>query len=131
MSIRLENWNPNKADQEFEHIAIERLAEAAEVVKDAAKGRCPVGTISRPMYRSGPYAGQEWTARDAGQLKKSVRVTRKKTKSGKAFSKKRNVRVYAGNYLAYYASIVEHSRPFMRPALTSTLAEVKQIIGVK
>ena len=131
MSVRIESWNPNIADQEFENVAIERLVEAAEVVKDAVKRRCPVGTVTRPMYRTGPYAGQEWTARDGGQLKKSVRITRKKTKSGKAFSKKKDVRIYAGGKLPYYASIVEFSRPFMRPGFESVLGQVKEIIGVK
>jgi len=137
--MRIEAWNPNKADQEFENVAIERLVKAAEVVANAARRKCPVGTISRPMYKTGPYAGQPWTSRDAGRLKKSIRVVRQKTKSGKAFSKKRNVRVYAGSYPpgikpqedAYYVSIVEHTRPFMRPALEGTMSEVKQIIGAK
>ena len=129
--MRVEYFNPNKVDQEFENVAIERLVEAAEVVAGAARQKCPVGTISRPMYKTGKYAGQPWTARDAGQLKKSIRVTRKKTKSGKSFSKKRNVLIIAGHFLAYYASIVEHSKPFMRPALASSMSEVKEIIGAK
>ncbi|MBU0906546.1 MAG: HK97 gp10 family phage protein [Nanoarchaeota archaeon] len=129
--MRVENWNPSTADQSFEKVAVERLEEAAGVVARAVRRRCPVGTVSRPMYRSGPYAGQEWTARDAGQLKKSVRVVRKKTKSGKAFSKKRNVRIYAGTKNAYYASIVEHSRPFMRPGFEASVGAVKEILGVR
>ena len=129
--MRVENWNPNVMDQEFENVAIERLVEAAEVVAKTAERKCPEGTISRPMYKSGPYAGQDWTARDAGQLKKSVRVVRKKTKSGKAFSRKRNVRVYAGTKKAYYASIVEYSKPFMRPALAQSIAEIRNILGVR
>jgi len=129
--MKVAEWNPNKFDQTFENVAVERLVRAAEVVAGAVRRRCPVGTISRPMYKTGRYAGQPWTARDAGQLKKSIRVTRKRTRSGKAFSKKRNVRVYAGNFLAYYSSIVEHTRPFMRPALEGTMSEVKQIIGAK
>jgi len=129
--MRVVEWNPNKADQEFENVAVDRLVQAAEVVAGAVRRRCPVGTISRPMYKAGPYAGQAWTARDAGQLKKSVRVTRKKTKSGKALSKKRNVRIYAGSFLAYYSSIVEHYTPFMRPGFEASVGEVKQIIGAK
>ncbi len=118
-------------DETFENVAIERLVEAAEVVATHARQKCPVGTISRPIYKKGRYAGQPWTARDAGQLKKSIRVVRKKTKSGKAFSRKRDVRVYAGHFLAYYASIVEFSKPFMRPALAQSIPEIKSIIGVK
>ena len=127
--MRPENWNPNKFDQTFEKVSIKRLVEAAEVIAAATRRNCPVGTISRPMYKTGPYAGQYWTARDAGELKKSVRVVRRRTKSGKAFTRKRNVRVYTGHKKAYYASIVEHSKPFMRPAQSSTLSQVKAIVG--
>ena len=127
--MRVANFNPNRFDQTFEKVSIKRLVDAAEVVAAATRRNCPVGTISRPMYKSGPYAGQFWTARDAGELKRSVRVVRQKTKSGKTFSRKRNVRVYAGHKKAYYASIVEHSKPFMRPAQSSTLSQVKAIVG--
>jgi hypothetical protein len=129
--MRVENWNPNAFDESFENIAIDRLVEAAGVVANHARRLCPTGTVKRPMYRSGPYAGQVWTARDGGQLRESIRVTRLKTKSGKAFSKRRDVRVYAGHYLAYYANIVEYSRPFMRPALAGSISQIKSIIGVR
>lgn len=118
-------------DETFEHVAIERLVEAAEVVAAAARRGCPVGTVSRPMYRRGAYAGQPWTARDAGQLRKSIRVVTRKTKSGKALTKKRNVRIYAGHYLAYYARIVEHSRPFMRSALNGSIPAIRSIVGAR
>lgn len=129
--MRIEGWNPNKFDESFENIAISRLAEAAEVVAQRARSRCPVGTISRPMYRRGKYADQPWTSRDGGRLKKSIRVVRRRTKSGKAFSRKRNVRVYMGNYLAYYAPIVEHDKPILRPAFYASMPEIKLILGVR
>jgi len=129
--MRVESWNPNKFDQTFENVGIRRLVEAAEVIAEATRLKCPEGTITRPIYKRGPYAGQYWTARDAGQLKRSVRVVRRKTRSGKALSRKRNVRVYVGHKKAYYASIVEHATPFMRPAQMETLPQIKSIIGVK
>ena len=128
--MRIENWNPNSWDQTFENVSMKRLLDAAEVIAKATRRKCPVGTITRPMYKSGPYAGQFWTARDAGELKRSVRVVRQKTKSGKAFSRKRNLRVYAGHKKAYYASIVEYSKPYLRPAQAATLSQVKAIIRV-
>jgi len=130
--MRVENFNPNRFDQTFEDVCIERLVEAAEVVADEARRKCPVGTVSRPIYKTGPYAGKEWTARDAGQLKRSIRVTRRTTKTGKPLSRIRNVRTYAGTKKAYYASIVEHGgRPFMRPAFTQSFQRVKEILGVR
>jgi hypothetical protein len=130
--MRVENWNPNQFDEQFENVAIDRLIEAAEVVASNARGKCPVGTVSRPIYKRGPYAGQVWTARDAGQLKKSIRVTQKKTKAGKPLARKRNVRVYAGHFKAYYAKIVEFGgKAFMRPALNESITAIKSIIGVR
>jgi len=130
--MRVENFNPNKFDETFESVAVERLVEAANVVAGSARQKCPVGTISRPIYKTGPYAGQSWTARDAGQLKRSIRVTQRKSKSGKPLTKKKNVRVYAGHFLAYYAKIVEFGgKAFMRPALNSSISEIKQIIGAR
>ena len=137
--MRIEGFNPNRMDQTFEDVAVERLVEAAYVIRDSVRRRCPVGTVSRPMYKTGPYAESPWTSRDNGRLKKSVRVTRQRTKVRKALSKKRNVRVYAGSFPtgiqddsdAYYAPIVEYYSPFMRPGMASVLGQVKEIIGAK
>ena len=130
--MRVEAWNPEKYDEQFEQASVERLVEAAEAIADAARSRCPVGTVSRPVYMRGPYAGQPWTARDAGALKRTIRVRQKTSKSGKPLKRKANVRVYAGNYLVYYAKIVEYAgRAFLRPGLWNSLARIKQIMGAK
>jgi len=130
--MRVEAWNPEKYDEQFERASLERLVEAAGAVADAARSNCPVGTISRPIYKRGPYAGQPWTARDAGALKKTIRVRQKTSKSGKPLKRKSNVRVYAGNYLVYYARIVEYAgRAFLRPAIWNSLGRIRQIMGAK
>jgi hypothetical protein len=119
--MRVSNWNPQKFDTEFIEAAMDRLVKAAMVVKAKAEVNCPFGSISRPMYKKGPYANRPWTARDAGQLKKSIRIV---TKAGSG----RNVRIYAGNYYAYYAAIVEYSTPFLRTALNSSKEEIRNIL---
>lgn len=129
--MRVENWKPESVDEIFENATVERLLEAAEVVASAARGKCPVGTISRPIYKKGKYAGQPWTKRDAGALKKTIRITQKHSKSGIPLSRKRNVRVYAGNYLVYYASIVEHTTPFLRSALNNSITKIKSVLGAQ
>lgn len=128
---RVANWNPNAFDQEFEDVAIDRLVDAGEILADATRDACPVGTVTRPMYQTGPYRNQPWTSRDAGRLKKSVRVVQKRGKSGKVLMSKRNVRVITGHYLAYYAAIVEYYHAFMRPALARSLSRMKEAIGAK
>ena len=136
--MRVANWNPNRFDQEFENVSINRLLDASYVIKGDAvrKLRSQIGKgvttgINRPVYKTGKYAGRYWTSREFGELIKSVRVTRKKTPSGRAFSKKRNIRVYAGHKKAYYADIFEWHNPFLRPAVTATLSRVEKIIGVR
>lgn len=131
--MRAVNWNWDEADRMVAKASIERVRKAAEVVADRARRECPVGTISRPMYKTGPYAGQSWTARDRGSLVRSIRVVEKhEEKWGyafKAFGMTHGlIRVYAGNFLAFYARIVEYSNPFMRRALWGTHAEVKKIL---
>jgi len=115
-------WNPKIADDIIFPKAMKRLEKAAEVVAEKARSRCPVGTVSRPMYKTGRYAGQYWTARDAGQLKKSIRVVKLRG------SKARNVRVYAGHKKAFYAQIVEFYTPFMRPAVNSSKRQIKWVL---
>lgn len=131
--MRAVNWNWQEADKVVAMESLNRVRKAAEVIAARARRECPVGTVSRPMYKSGPYAGQEWTARDAGQLKKSIRVVEKhEEKWGHAFKAFGTtyglVRVYAGTKKAFYARIVEYSNPFLRRALWGTHAEVKKIL---
>jgi len=136
--MRLENFNPNRYDQSFEDVAVERLVKAANIIRAATKrklsakiGKGETTGISRPIYKTGSYAGQPWTKRDFGELMKSIRVTQKKSKYGKPLWRKRNVRVYAGHYLAYYADIFEYSEPFMRPAFAESEPMIATLLGVK
>lgn len=108
-----------------------RTKNAAEIMAGMVRMRCPVGTVSRPMYQSGPHAGQNWTSRDAGRLKESVRVTEKYgdehsyLSSLVAGSAVYGTRVYAGHYLAWYGKIVEFYTPFFRPAIEESKQEVR------
>jgi len=136
--MRVEYWRPEEAYKDFSYIAKERVLKAAHVIKDATvrKLRSQIGTgkttgISRPMYETGKYAGVAWTKRDFGELLESVRVVQRKETYGHEVWAKQNVRVYTGNYLAYYASIFEFSKPFMRPAVAETLNRVKDILGTR
>lgn len=127
--MRVSNWNPQKYDGEIMAASMERLRKAAELVAARARGKCPVGTVSRPIYKRGPYAGQPWTARDAGALKRTIRVVEKKESYSATIAKTRNIRIYAGNYLVYYAKIVEYAgRQFLRPALNQSKTEIKKIL---
>jgi len=130
--MRVELWRPDRYDALFERAALDRLMEAAEAVAAEARARCPVGTVSYPIYKSGPYAGRSWTARDAGALRKTIRVRQKLSKTGKPLKRKSDVRVYAGNYNVYYARIVEFAgKTFLRPALWNMRAKIKQILGAE
>ena len=127
--MRVENWDWREADKMVHKASRKRQLKAANVLADEVRRRCPVGTVSRPMFRRGPYAGQPWTRHDAGALKRSVRVTeRDDEKYGFKLAQYGEVRVYVGHYMAWYARIVEYFRPFMRPAVASTMSRVKDIL---
>lgn len=137
--MRIESWDPSRYDNYFETVTMDMMYESSYVVKDKAvqllRSKIGAGTkstgISRGPYKTGKYAGQPWTARDFGQLLQSIRVVKKLSKGGKPLSGKRNVRIYAGHYLAYYARIFEFDKAFMRPALHSSIPEIQSIMGVK
>lgn len=131
---RVSKWSWTQADKMVGKASMERVRKAAEVIKDKVQANCPVGTISRPIYKTGADAGKPYTARDAGELKRSVRVVEREEKDGtllaqfSSLGNFKKVRVYAGHYLAYYANIVEFRTPFMRPALDSVRSQVKDIL---
>jgi len=120
--VRVQNWNPKVADKQIYSNAMDRLESAALVVKARAEHLCPVGTESRPMYKTGKFAGKPWTARDAGALKKTIRVVRKYG------DEHLNVWVIAGNRNVYYAHIVEFYTPFLRPAFYGSKSEIQTVI---
>lgn len=127
--MRVADWNPQQHDAAILEASMERLRKAAELVADRARAKCPAGTLSRPIYKKGPYAGKPWTARDAGALRKTIRVVEKHERYGTEVGRFRNVRVYAGNYLVYYASIVEYAgKKFLRPALEGARAQIRTIL---
>ncbi len=121
--MRVSNWNPHKADVQIMNASMERLEACGEVVARKARSLVPVGK-SRPQYRN----GKEWTEREAGALKRSIRVVKLNN------SQKRNIRVYAGSRKVYYARFVEMgtskmaAKPYLRPAFNSSKAEMKQIL---
>ena len=85
---------------------------------------------TRPVYASGKHAGKWWTARDAGELLKSVRVVKKE----EIDPKDRNIWVIVGNSKAYWAAIYEYATDpkkggkFYRPALASARPIMKSVI---
>lgn len=129
--MRISYWNPSVIEDEVVPRAMERLEGAARVLAEKTRANLRKAikhSYSRPPYKTGPYAGRSWTAREAGALEKTVRVVRK---YGDANG--RNVRVYVGNYDVYYAQIFEFSLPpkgkaFFRPAINASRAEMKDVI---
>ena len=120
--MRIANWNPKINDAEIYGNAMDRLEAAGNVIATKARQKCPVGTTSRPMYKTGMYAGKYWTVRDAGALRKTIRVVRKYG------DPTHNVWVMAGNKKVYYAQIVEYYTPFLRPALSASKTEIVTVI---
>jgi hypothetical protein len=127
--MRVEGWNPSVLDDLVNEAMPERLREAAEYLAATVRPKVPVGTVSRPIYRRGRSAGQFWTARDAGELRRSVRVVRRHGKSGRILLQAKNIRVYVGHAKAWYAAIVEYQTPYLRPAFYAALDGMRRILG--
>lgn len=133
--MRVRNWNPQKFDGEFFDASMNRLVKAANVIKSEAitKLRSEIGkgattNISHGPYKTGKYAGEPWTARDFGSLLKTIRVVEKNEQYGTVIAQLRNVRIYAGNYLVWWAAIFEYYRPYMRPAVNKSKERVRSIL---
>jgi len=146
--MRKKNWNPQKYDGELMDASMARLKKCANVVKDKAKSNLlrQMGrgwgspkkhkfNITRGVYKmaysKGKYhnTGANWTARTAGSLIKTIRVTEQHERfNTNLVGEFRNVRIYAGNYLVMYAKIFEYYRPYMRTALNASKPKIRQIL---
>ena len=131
---RIAFWDIKPLNKEIMRNGMRRLRKAGEVVKRKARSSPVVNrsTVSRPMYTKGRYAGQFWTARDAGALKKSIRVVEKHGGEAGGYitikAGQLEIRIYAGTKKIYYAQIVEFYTPFMRPALNNSKSQIKSIM---
>ncbi len=120
--MRVARWNPVK-ESDLADQSMETLQAAAELVADAARRLVPVGT-SRPAAKG----GKDWTARQAGALRDSIRVVRLHG------DPKHNVRIYAGSRTVFYARFVEYgthnmrARPFLRPALQAMKSQILSLL---
>ncbi len=137
-------WNPNTMDEAFGNISMAKLMQAARVVKSRAESnlRASIGKgwggqkryrrISRPVYQTGPRAGQPYTSRDPGRLEGTIRITRLRAQGGTSLklSRKKNVRIYAGSRMTDYHFAYEFRYPFLRPALTQSISAMRAVMGV-
>jgi len=122
-------FNFEQYDGQIAKSCMDRLRKAGAVIRDAAKNKCVVGTISRPA----PDGGKVWMEREPGALKETIRLAEK---TGEKGLEGRDVRIIAGNYKTWYATQVEFGRggwkggahPFLRPAMRSTKNEVQSIL---
>jgi len=116
--MKVASWNPEPVLAEIRANTMDRLQEIAEKVADKARQNVPVG-------KDVPQGKGKWSKREAGALKKSIRVVRLKG------DPKSNVRIYAGNREVFYARFVEYgtvkmpAKPFLRPALEAVRAMLK------
>lgn len=126
---RVVYWNRG-INEELIQAAQGRLLAAGNVLADEVRARlrsvAPTPK-SRPVYKTGKYSGQEWTARKAGSLLSTIRVVEPK------HGPKTNVWVIVGSYRAYYAQILEYAKkngkPFFRSAVRSARPKIKAVLG--
>lgn len=121
-------WNPiGSITAEIEKRAMDRLAKAGEVVAAKARALFPLGA---PPPMPNRKSKEPWKPMSKGDLQKSIRVKRLDG------DPKLNIRVYAGGRwkgAPFYAHMIEFgtvklgARPFLRPALNSSKAAIKNI----
>ena len=129
---RVTYWNLDLGKELATKEAMRRLRLAGGILKRSIKANLVVaikdGTYSRPPYKSGPYAGKWWTARDAGELVRSVRVAED------AEGVHNNILIICGNSKAYWATMYEFAtnpkrgRKFFRPAISTSRSSMKAVL---
>ena len=116
------DWNLQKYDGEFKAAGMARIKQAAEAIRDAAKAKCVVGTITRPAV------GKFWTERTPGAMRNTIRVVGRPGVD--------NYLVIAGNKKTWWATQMEYGRgkwkggakPFMRQAIHESEPKIRAII---
>lgn len=129
--MRVTYWNPDIAKELATKEAMVRLKKAGNVLAGKVRENLRSAikhSYNRPVYQSGPYAGKYWTARDAGELLKSVRVTEDYE------GIHNNILIICGHSKAYYAAMFEYAADpsrgvrFFRPAISSSRATMKAVL---
>jgi len=133
------NWDTAAFEKECVGVTMDLLMEAARlIVADAKRILSSKGNkgINRPVTRGSyakgkyHYAGQSWTARQAGAMVKTIRAVRKKGDTS------RNIWIMAGNYNTWWALQLEYGRgawkggakPFLRPAMANAPSKIKMVL---
>lgn len=127
-------FNFSQYDEIIKNACLARMHQAASVIQINMILKVKKSYDNRRApYKSGPYAGQVYTARDADIMAKTIRVVEKK---GLGLHAGPNVRVYAGNFKTWWAVQMEYghgawkggAQPFMRPAISGSKSQVKVIL---
>ena len=114
--MRVESWRAKEVFDRLSQQAMDNANAAMDEVVEAARQKCPVGTVTRDgkwVYqgvsftprtgknrgRSVQFQGKRWTGRRPGMLRDTIRRVNKHG-SG-------SIRVYAGSYKIYWAFMIE------------------------
>ena len=133
------NWNTAAFEKECIGVTMDLLLTAAQrIVADAKSILASKGNkgINRPVtkgsYGKGKYhyAGQSWTARQAGAMVNTIRAVRKKGDTS------RNIWIMAGNYNTWWALQLEFGRgawkggpkSFLRPAMAKAPSHIQAVL---
>lgn len=140
--MRVTYWNPDLAKEIVTKEAMIRLEKAGKLLAAKVQSNLNAAiknkTYSRPVYKGGYVnghyvlgavnAGKWWTAREAGQLSRSVRTALDYE------GIHHNILIIAGNATAYYPAMFEYAKttkrgkPFFRPAIASTRSAMKAVL---
>jgi len=148
--MRITGWRLPQICDEIKALAIDGANHTMDDHVQMSRALCPVGTVTREggfkmanisfiattrkrrkipehLQRRVSFQTQQWTGREPGSLRATIRRVNKLSRPG-------NVRVYAGNKKVNYAHFVEYGtakmrkRPYMRPAFQIAKKEFKRNI---
>jgi len=125
---RMINWNTAAFQAECINVGMDRLEEAAKLIRDDAKRILQSKIKGPPVTRHGQK--KVWMERDPGALVATIRVVRKKG------DPTRNIWIMAGNYKTWWALQTEYGRggwkggakAFLRPAMANAPNRIKGVI---
>lgn len=123
------NWNTAAFEAQCINVTMDRLEEAAKIIRDDAK-RILQSKIKGPPITRHPKGQPIWMERDPGALVATIRVVRKRG------DPTRSVWIMAGNYKTWWALQTEYGRggwkggakAFLRPAMANAPSAIKIVL---
>jgi len=137
-------WEEDRVIGKVNREVVKHMRPFAQKIRDDARALAPKGRVTRGASKTGKHAGKSWTARQAGALRKSIKVKRLKSRFGGTDRYIVTVGDRVGNIDCYYWKYIEFGiekgrgkqkasrpgfphKPFMIPAVKKQITNFDEI----